>query len=80
MTQAEQDAFRMIVGGLQLLAKAVKAGDPHAELDVRVSDLIRDVEAIAWPDLNHGPDVHALPRKYTPPKRRWRRAYLPNVN
>lgn len=71
MTRAEQDAFRIIVGGLELLSKAIKAGDPYPELGVRAADLIRDVEAIAWPDLTHGPDVHALPRVYTPKRRRW---------
>jgi hypothetical protein len=64
MTPKEQDAFRLIEGGLELLRSAIAAGDPHAELALRVSDLIRDVQKIAWPDLKHGPDVHAArPRR-----------------
>lgn len=69
MTPKEQDAFRLIEGGLQLLRVAVVAGDPHKELELRVNDLIRGVKSIAWPDLKNGPDVHTLTRRAG---RRWR--------
>ncbi len=63
MTQKEQDAFRLIEGGLELLRMAVVASDPHRELELRINDIIRDIRAIAWPDLKDGPDVHAHVRR-----------------
>lgn len=69
MTPKEQDAFRLIEGGLVLLHGAVVAGDPHKELELRVSDLLRDVRAIAWPDLKDGPNVHIVTPR---PRRGWR--------
>lgn len=68
MTPKEQDAFRHIEGGLELLRMAVAAGDPHKELELRVNDLIKDVKSIAWPDLKNGPDVHTVTPR---PRRRW---------
>lgn len=75
MSPGEQDAFRMIECGLELLRKAIAHGDPHKELEVRVSDLIRDVQAIAWPDLKAGRDVHVIRRR--PP--RWNRSRRASV-
>jgi hypothetical protein len=60
MTPKEQDAFRLIERGLEFLRSAIEKGVPHNELQVRADHLLRDVRAIAWPDLVYGRDVHAI--------------------
>lgn len=73
MTRKEQDAFRLIEGGLELLRNAIAHGDPHKELELRANDLLRDVRAIAWPDLASGMNVHDE-RLLKLPRFRYRRA------
>lgn len=72
MTRKEQDAFRLIEGGLELLRNAIVAGDPHSELELRARDLIRDMRAIAWPDLTDGPNIHEPQKIYRHPKSAYR--------
>lgn len=71
MTPKEQDAFRLIEGGLELLRNAIVKGDPYKELELRANDLISDVRKIAWPDMTAGPDVHALRPRRAHYRRGW---------
>lgn len=47
MTQDEEAALGVIMGGIELLRNAIIKGDPHRELELRARDLYADVRAVA---------------------------------